>query len=174
MKTIPSADVKKMVSCDLKERNLSQTAIAEMMGLSRGTIASIFSSKEYFSEKHATLFSLALGYNKEFLMHGNGSLLRENSEYAMKRRIKYQDERLKIFTYAEDAYYFVINHCLMNPNGDCRPLLDKALNMHNYLNTVDPIVNNNSKPYDPELMEAAFKVFEPIYNDIIDYAIDNL
>lgn len=170
MKTIPSADVKKMVSADLKKRSLTQKELASKIGITRQTLANTLSSYDkYFTEKQAILFSIALGYDRDFLTHGNGSLLRENSEYAMKRRIKYQDERLKIFTYAEEAYYFVINHCLMNPNEDCRPLLDKAIKMHNYLNTVDSIVNNNSKPYDPELMEAAFKVFEPIYNDIIDY-----
>lgn len=66
--------VKNDVKRDFKIRHLTQAAASEMIGFGRQTMSNILSNDEYFTEKQAILFSLAFGYNKEYLMTGKGAL----------------------------------------------------------------------------------------------------
>ena len=72
---VPSpTQVKNDVKRDFKIRHLTQAAAGEMIGFGRQTMSNILSNDEYFTEKQAILFSLAFGYNKEYLMTGKGAL----------------------------------------------------------------------------------------------------
>lgn len=78
VKLTDPAQVKKAVVEDLKAQHLSHYAIGEIIGFSRNTIANMLSNGQYFSLKQAVLFSLAFGYNRDFLMTGKGELLDKN------------------------------------------------------------------------------------------------
>lgn len=91
--------VKKAVSKDIKMRHLTQKAAGEMIGYERQTMSNILSNAEYFSEKQAILFSLAFGYNKEYLMTGKGNLFSEIPKerivvYLSKEAVDYCNELL--------------------------------------------------------------------------------
>lgn len=91
--------VKKAVAKDIKMRHLTQKAAGEMIGFGRQTMSNILSKAEYFPEKQAILFSLAFGYNKEYLMTGKGNLFSEIRKekivfYLSKEAVDYCNELL--------------------------------------------------------------------------------
>lgn len=107
-------EVKKSVARDLKERHITQQTAGQMMGMTRQTIAGILSSDSYFTERQASVFSMALGYNKEFLRTGNGPLLGEDSLQMLNKKIDAQDRILAIYarvlTFTEYISSFVRNN----------------------------------------------------------------
>ena len=92
----PADIVKQQIAIDLHERKLTQKDLAAMMGITRQTVASVLSSNQYFSSKHATLFSLALGYDKTYLMSGEGSLISGKSERGKQWTIEVQNKLISI------------------------------------------------------------------------------
>lgn len=172
MNTNSPEQVKKTVVLDLKSQNITQKDLANRIGLTRQTVASILSTEDkYFTDKQATLFSLAMGYDRVFLMTGEGALKSYDSSYSKEQHIHYLEKRLEIFTKAEEASRYINTLYLKLPKEKCLPLIKKAKQMHEIISTIytiDPLVIQNRKAYDPELMEAALKLFEPLYYDIFE------
>jgi len=177
MNTLPSEVVKKRVANDLKERKLTQLAVAEKTGLARQTVAGILTSHGYFSEKHAALFSLAFGYNREFLRKGKGFFLSEKSDYGLEKKIEYQDKLIDIFKKATDISAMVNTIVLRDGRESCQDLLQKERIMYNFVSTVKylpPMYINGveNPPCDPELMTAAVRIFTPVYKELIQIIHD--
>ena len=68
-------DVLKVVAADFKINHLTHEEAAIRLKMrSKQTLSNLLSSKRYMSELNAERFHQAFGYNKAFLMTGNGSL----------------------------------------------------------------------------------------------------
>lgn len=73
MNKATSFDVKEFVVVFFRQKGITQSEIGEKLALGRQTVSNILSNREmYFNEKHAVLFSLGYGFNKEYLMSGEG------------------------------------------------------------------------------------------------------
>jgi transcriptional regulator with XRE-family HTH domain len=108
-------EVKRAVAKDLKERHITQQTVGLMMGMARQTIAGILSSDSYFTEKQASLFSMALGYNKEFLRTGNGPLLGEDSLQLINKKVDAQDRILAVYLRILSFIQFISTYVCMKP-----------------------------------------------------------
>jgi len=62
------------VALDLKARKLTHRDVADMIGKTKEVVSTQISGKRRFSKEMATLFSMALGYNRNFLLYGEGEL----------------------------------------------------------------------------------------------------
>ena len=62
------------VAAEFKKRKLSYSQVAEKLGQSLQTVYNRLSSKKYFSEGIAAKWSDIFGFNKVFLMTGEGSI----------------------------------------------------------------------------------------------------
>lgn len=68
-------EVIKSLALDFKRRDMNYMDVAKLTGYKAQTIANIISSQQkYFCAKQALRFSDAFGYNKDYLMTGNGQL----------------------------------------------------------------------------------------------------
>ena len=171
MNTYNPEQVKKMVSDDLKKRNLTQKELASIIGITRQTLVNILSSYDkYFTEKQATLFSIALGYDRDFLTTGEGSLIANNPDYTKDEKILYLEKRLQIFTKVAEVSKYITTLSIKLPKEKCLPLLKKAKGMHDLLSSIytcDPRLINPLDPFNPKYMDAAQTLFEPVYMDIL-------
>lgn len=74
MNTHSAQEVKTYVANYLKTKGYTQADVGERLALGRQTISNILSNHdEYFTEKHAVLFSLGYGFRKQYLMNGEGT-----------------------------------------------------------------------------------------------------
>ncbi|MBR1510549.1 MAG: helix-turn-helix transcriptional regulator [Bacteroidales bacterium] len=177
MNTVPAEVVKHKVSSDLKERKLSQIEIAEKTGLARQTVASILASDDYFSKKHAVLFSLAFGYNRDFLRKGEGRMLSEESDYGKEIKIEYQDRLIDILRRATDVSSMVNALVLRDGRESCLDLLRRVQIMNNFVSAVKYfpqlyVNRDENPPHNTELMDAAVKLFTPVYDELIQIMRD--
>ena len=174
--------VKQGVAYDLKMRHLTRQEAGEMIGFGRQTMSNILSNGQYFTEKQAILFSLAFGYNKRYLMTGEGSLLSGTNPALIREAFEYRDRLLKILRETNSASSHVLGLVILHGADKCRTLINKMKMISDLVNTLDnfPPVSVNEEdtpPYDLSLMDAAEKLFKPIYNEIVDickkeYGID--
>lgn len=165
--------VKEAVARDLKSRHLTQVAVSEKLGILRQTVATILSSEEYFSLKNATLFSLGLGYNRDFLLSGRGELYEQGSVSDVA-----EHEYLKTaFDIQSDAIFAlgeVCNLVLRLGDDQCKDIIKKASKLY-----YSVILMNlyRQAPSNKDVFEASTKVFYDKYNEleeilIRDYNID--
>lgn len=66
------------IAVDLKSRGLTHQQVADMIGKSKDVVSTQISGKRRFSREMATLFAMALQYNRNFLLYGEGELKDEN------------------------------------------------------------------------------------------------
>ena len=133
------------------------------MGITRQTVASVLASDSYFTEKHAVLFSLALGYDKEFLMTGKGALISGESDRGKELRIQVQIIDIDILSKIAKIFNTLCGIILREGAESCSELLKKAMSMYNLYKTIQESFpkNTNRKenpPIDPELMDSALKI----------------
>ena len=167
-------EVKKGVINDLKNRHLTQSDVAKSIGISRSSVSTILSSKNYFSEKHAILFSLAFGYERNYLQNGKGELIAKESQYALKAECNYQKRLLNLVCRALDINTIVTPIIVTNGMLDkCKELIKKTVTMQNMLNTFlhYPVNSSTISQYDPSLIESAERLLEPLYNEILSILI---
>ena len=118
MITMSPKEVKDAVIKDLKQRHLTQQTVATMMGMTRQTIATILSSdEEFFSERHANLFSSVLGYNKEFLSKGSGPFLREDSPQLLEQRLENLDRMMTLYMKATAIAELITSYLCSHPDN---------------------------------------------------------
>ena len=72
---LTAAEICETIALDLKERKITHKELAEMIGKSKAVVSTQISGKKRFSKVMASLFSRALGYNINFLLYGEGTLL---------------------------------------------------------------------------------------------------
>lgn len=60
-----------------KERGISQTKIANMLGVTRGTVNKYFAGREKFGKAQAEKWHELFGISKSFLLTGEGSITDE-------------------------------------------------------------------------------------------------
>lgn len=169
MEKATPGQVKSAVALNLKQRHLTQKDAGQMIGFSRQAVANILSNHDYFTEKQAILFSLAFGYDRNYLRSGEGSLFSSDSPAYIRESLEYKDRLLNIHRYANDASKIVLNLVLIKGIDECKALITKTRKMHNFISTIsyDPIISTlkaNSQSY----LEAAERIFYPLYSDIID------
>lgn len=165
----PADIVKQQIASDLHERKLTQKDIAEMMGITRQTVASVLSSNQYFSSKHATLFSLALGYDKDYLMSGEGSLISGKSERGKLWTIEVQNKLISILLRIVNVSK-TVQEIVLHQGRDVE-LLEKTLALQNLYYTLQcalhlDINEKEKSAINPELMDSALKIFDPSYNEL--------
>ena len=138
MNTSTPEQVKNAVYQDLQSKRLTQQAIGDKLGILRQTVAAILSSKdEYFSYKNATLFSLAFGYDRDYLLNGSGTLFPISPSGVISDNL---DHLIKAYTIQRDAISalgevnVLVNHI---GNEKCRDILDKAYILYNCVNTME-------------------------------------
>lgn len=171
MNIVSGEMVKLSVASDLKKRKINQISIAEITGLTRQTVAAILASPDYFSEKHAAIFSLAFGYNRLFLRTGKGPLISETSDYGKTIVIDYQGKFLDILKKATSISATVNAIVIRHGSEACMDLLKKLQVMYNFIDTLKyypPLRINGIEqpPHDPEMMDAAVKIFSPVYDEL--------
>lgn len=172
--------VKRTVSSDLKERHLTQEMAGQRMGLTRQTVSSILSSEGYFTEKQAVLFSLAFGYDKNYLTTGHGKLLSGESQLVNMEAFKYCERLYSLYYSANEVYGIVTRLSLKYGVEKCKYLLKESRRIYNFLSTLYgfPQVDKDGKlTYDISVVEFAERVINPIYDDIIkkceeDFGVD--
>ena len=80
MNTAQAKEVKGVVVEFFKQRGITQSDIGDRLALGRQTVSNILSNRDvYFNEKHAVLFSLGYGFNKRYLMFGEGVPMKSSS-----------------------------------------------------------------------------------------------
>ena len=171
MNTYTPEQVKKMVYLDMKSRKLTQQDVAEKIGSTRQTISTVLSSDEYFNDKQATLFSLAFGYDKNFLRTGEGTLISYESEYGMKIKLEYQEKLLDMYKQTTTIANRENDLVLRLGLEKCRPLLTKTRQLYNFLTTFQsfpPLYINGKEnpPFDPELINAASRIFHQVFSEL--------
>lgn len=169
--------VKRQITIDLHQRKLSQKEIAEKMGITRQTVASVLASDSYFTEKHAVLFSLALGYDKEFLMTGKGALISGESDRGKERRLQVQNIEIDILSKLAKVFNTVCRIVLREGVESCTELLKKAMSLYNLYKTIQDSFPKNingreNHPINPVLMESTLKLFTPGYDELV-YLIED-
>ena len=144
-----------------------------MIGFGRQTMSNILSNGEYFTQKQAILFSLAFGYNKEYLMTGKGPLLSTSSPERIREAFEYRDRLLNIFRQAQGLSATGIELISRHGVEECKPLINKLRRANDFVKTLDqypPVYVNGyeNPPYDLTLMDAAERIFMPIYKDLAE------
>jgi transcriptional regulator with XRE-family HTH domain len=152
-----------MVAADLKKRQLTQIDIAEKIGVTRQTVAGILASNEYFSDKQAVLFSLAYGYNRSFLTSGEGTLIAQESEYGKDKLIESQTKLIDILHRAWEISSAVIDAVVQDGSDGCSDLIKKERTLSSYVRMIEGIENLMTNP---ELMDGALKVFNPLCEEV--------
>ena len=164
--------VKNGVAHDLKMRHLTQQQAGEMIGIGRQTMSNILSNGEYFTKKQAILFSLAFGYNKKYLMTGEGHLLSGSNPALIQEAFEYRDRLLTIFRRTNEVSSVVLAIVTTHGVDKCKTLINKMNMLTDFVKTLDsfpPVYVNGEDvpPYDLGLMDAAEKLYIPIRDEII-------
>ena len=165
--------VKDAVTQDLKSRHLTQQAVGQKLGILRQTVAAVLSSEEYFSLKNATLFSLGLGYNRDYLLSGHGELYLPGTESDsaetdyLKRAFDIQNDA--IFALGE-----VCNQASRLGQESCKDIIKKASKLYYSVLLMNLY---RQAPSNMDVFEASVKVFYDRYNEleeilIRDYNVD--
>lgn len=166
MKQSPE-EVKTMIADDLKSRHLTHQKIADMMGLSRQTVGAILSSKEYFSERHATLFSICLGYSRYFLQTGEGPLKEEAQQQDNENKILRLERVLSLYCQTMVISQFVLNYTSSQRENDERN--DELIGqIRLLLNLFSPVSMSAKKLYDIRNIEAIESSFNLVIEDTLD------
>ena len=163
--------VKKAVAKDLKMRHLTQKAAGEMIGYGRQTMSNILSKAEYFSEKQAKLFSLAFGYNKEYLMTGKGNLLSSSSPEIIRNELIYKNQLLKMYREVQEASAIVIALIAKHGIEECKPMIHKLRQVNNFVKALDTFLpdnanGNNASSYSLKLIHEVDQLYWPAYVDL--------
>ena len=172
--------VKRDVSNDLKQRLLTHEQAAQKMGLKRQTVSYILSSEGYFTEKQAVLFSLAFGYDKNYLTTGHGKLLSGESQLVNMEAFKYCERLYSLYYSANEVYGIVTRLSLKYGVEKCKYLLKESRRIYNFLSNLYgfPQVDKDGKlSYDISVVEFAERVINPIRDGIIkkceeDFGVD--
>lgn len=139
--------VKSIVADDLKARNLNYTDVAKKIGLSRQTVAAILSSDDYFTEKQATLFNLAWGYNKRFLMNGIAPLLSNSASEQANLSLELTRRVLKLYrdaNFVQGVVIKAISKCAVSEcSEDCKQLVGEVRQLRNLLSMIYSQVQDN-------------------------------
>lgn len=80
-------DICRAVAADFKRQGLSQKEAADKLGLEKRAVSNQISGKRPFARKTAKLYSIAFGYNEEFLVKGKGRLFDESPESAVPQTV---------------------------------------------------------------------------------------
>ena len=68
------------VAADFKRQGISQQDAADKLGLEKRAVSNQISGKRPFARKTAKLYSMAFGYNEDFLVKGKGQLFDEGPD----------------------------------------------------------------------------------------------
>lgn len=96
MNNAQAYEVKGFVVDFFRQKGITQSEIGERLALGRQTVSNILSNRDvYFNQKHAVLFSLGYGFNKDYLMSGEGMPMISSSLEDAKNAV---NEILSVFT----------------------------------------------------------------------------
>lgn len=170
------SQVKNGVAHDLKMRHLTQKQAGDMIGFGRQSISNILSNGQYFNEKQAILFSLAFGYNKKYLMTGEGHLLSSSNPALIQEAFEYRDRLLTIYRRTNEVSRMVLAIVTIHGVDKCKTLINKMKMLNDFVKTLDsfpPVYLNgkDAQPYDLSFIDAAERIFTPVYDEIIDICV---
>lgn len=158
---VSSSVVKQAVREDLKKRHITHQNIADQLEVKRQTVSNILSSDDYFSIRNAILFSSLLGYNREYLTSGKGSLYEKKPEDELQKKAE-KSESLRILY--QDATFVLGEVCCIvaysNDNATKNKVAQKARNLYLCIRDLDAISES------PELMEERKSKFYERYNEL--------
>lgn len=78
MKVDSPEEVLRNVAQEFKHLGFTQAEVAKKLGMnSRQSVSNILASKKYMSRKQATKFNIAFEFNVEYLMTGEGTLVKD-------------------------------------------------------------------------------------------------
>lgn len=70
-------EVCRNVAIYLRSKGITHEEIGKSLGTSRAYISNILSSKKRFSKQMATMFSRMYGFNRNYLLYGEGEMMQE-------------------------------------------------------------------------------------------------
>lgn len=154
--------VKQAVRDDLKKRHITHQNIADQLEVQRQTISTILSSNDYFSIRNAILFSSLLGYNREYLTSGKGSLYEQKPEDELRKRAE-ESENLRIL-YQDATFVLGEVCCIVSYNSNDTPykeIVNKAKNLYQSIRAFD-FVSDPSHEYVEEFKSRFYRHYNEL------------
>lgn len=155
--------VKQAVRDDLKKRHITHQNIADQLEVKRQTVSNILSSDDFFSVRNAILFSSLLGYNREYLASGKGSLYKQNLEDELQNKVE-KSESLRILY--QDATFVLGEVCCIvsyNIGNDTlyKEIVNKAKNLYQSIRGFG-FVSDPSNEYVKEFKSRFYKKYNEL------------